>query len=48
MSDRPVSQLTLTPEPGLVLEIDRLRRVLKALLRVYGLRCLAVREVDAV
>jgi hypothetical protein len=47
VTPRPRYELLLTPEPGLVPEIHRLRRCLKALLRCYGLRCLEVREVAA-
>jgi hypothetical protein len=42
---RPVYRLTLRPEPGDVPEMARLRRLLKALLRGYGLRCLSIEEV---
>jgi hypothetical protein len=45
--DRPRYLLELTPEPGPVPEINRLRRVLKALLRCSGLRCVRVEEVTA-
>jgi hypothetical protein len=45
-ADRPTYLLTLQPEPGPVPEIHRLRRCLKALLRLYGLRCLAVEQVE--
>jgi hypothetical protein len=43
---RPTYRLTLQPEPGPVPELQRLKRCLKALLRCYGLRCLAVEQVE--
>jgi hypothetical protein len=47
MSDRTTYRLLLEVPPGPVPEAVRLRRLLKALLRRYGLRCLAVEEVEA-
>ena len=42
----PVYQLTLSPTPGNVPATIRLRKALKALLRVYGLRCTSVAQVN--
>lgn len=41
----PKFQLVLTPTPGGVEPILRLRRALKALLRSYGLRCVSVQTL---
>jgi hypothetical protein len=42
---QPDYQLTVRPEPGPVPAIIRLRRFLKAALRVYGLKCIDMAEV---
>jgi hypothetical protein len=44
--DRPIFVMTLRPEPG-VDPINALRRVLKVLLRGYGMRCTSVDQIDA-
>jgi hypothetical protein len=43
-SDRPTFRLLLRPEPG-VDPTRALRRLLKALLRTFGFKCLSVEEV---
>jgi hypothetical protein len=43
--DARLFRLTLKPAPGPVPAVVRLRRLLKACLRGYGLRCVAVEEV---
>lgn len=45
---KPVYQITLTPAAGnhLAPPIVRLRRLLKASLRGYGLRCVSAKEVQ--
>ena len=43
--DRPTFVMTLRPEPG-VDPIRALRRVLKVLLRGYGMRCTSVDQIE--
>jgi hypothetical protein len=43
--NRPLFTLTLRPEPG-VDPINALRRVLKVLLRQYGMRCTSVDQIE--
>jgi hypothetical protein len=45
---RPAYRLTLRAPPDGVPDGVKLRRLLKALLRRFGLRCLSVEEVPAV
>jgi hypothetical protein len=45
VTERPCYKLILRPELGDVPEINRLRSLLKALLRGYRLRCLSVEEI---
>jgi hypothetical protein len=44
--DRPTFVVTLRPEPGID-PIRALRRLLKVLLRGYGMKCTSVDQIDA-
>ena len=44
-NEQPVFRLTLTPTPGEVPAVNRLRSALKVLLRSFGLRALEVVEL---
>jgi hypothetical protein len=45
---QPKYRLELQAQPGPVDPVLRLRRLLKALLRAYGFRCLSVAEVPSI
>lgn len=42
--NRPTFILRLRPEPRCAYEIHALRRLLKVLLRQFGLRCISIEE----